>query len=258
MNLFDPVQRKVFMEIHSGLPRESCGSFESTMRALALAKERLPQFPNVADFACGPGSSAIPLAEALPGANILAVDLHEPFVIEARRRAHAAGVSERLKAEVADMMNPPIDDYSLDMIWCEGGIYNIGVERGLSCWRRLLKPGGIVVFNEPIWLTEEAERPNSLANFWSAYPAMSEDAGVSVVVHSVGYRIVGAFNLPDSDWWEEYYNCIESKIEGIAQQYQNDPNALEPVLATQREIEMRRKFPEHYNYRFYCTQVETA
>lgn len=258
MNLFDSVQRKVFMEIHSGLPRESCGSVDSTMRALAFVRELLPKSPNVADLACGPGSSAIPLAKALPCANILGLDLHEPFVMEARNRAHAAGVSKRLRAEVADMLNPPIEDHSLDMIWCEGGIYNVGVERGLSRWRKLLKPGGLVVFNEPIWLTDEGQRPKPLANFWSAYPAMSDDAGVLAVVSSTGYRIVEAFNLPDSDWWEEYYSCIEDKLDGIAQQYRDDPNALEPALATQQEIEMRRKFPKHYNYRFYCTQLDVA
>ena len=36
------------------------------------------------------------------------------------------------------------DDESLDAIWSEGAIYNIGFEHGVHTWRRFPKPGGIL------------------------------------------------------------------------------------------------------------------
>jgi len=89
VDLSDPIQRKVFMEIHSDLPRESCGSDASTLRALASIAEHLPAAPYVGDFACGPGSSAVPLALALPKAKLLALDRHPPFIAETQRRGEA-------------------------------------------------------------------------------------------------------------------------------------------------------------------------
>ena len=45
----------------------------------------------------------------------------------------------------------PFGEEELDMIWCEGAIYNIGFERGLKEWRKYLKPGGYIT---GIFLTE--------------------------------------------------------------------------------------------------------
>ena len=43
---------------------------------------------------------------------------------------------------------------SLDVIWAEGAIYNIGFSRGIREWRPLLKKDGYLVVSEISWLTE--------------------------------------------------------------------------------------------------------
>ena len=38
--------------------------------------------PLIGDMACGPGASALVLAEALPTAQVICIDLHQPFLDE--------------------------------------------------------------------------------------------------------------------------------------------------------------------------------
>ena len=43
---------------------------------------------------------------------------------------------------MADMRDLDFADGSFDLIWCEGAIYNVGIEAGLRDWRRLLRRNG--------------------------------------------------------------------------------------------------------------------
>lgn len=254
MDFSDPVQMAVFFEIHSGLPREGPGIDASTLRALDAVRSRLPSGPVIADMACGPGSSAIPLARALPDARIMAIDLVAAFVEETNRRASQAGVSDRIDARVADMASPPCAPASLDMIWCESGIYNLGVETALETWRPLLKPEGCVVFNEVIWKLPEAEREAPVTAFWAEYPAMTTDGGVRSAITNAGYRLLEAFDLPDSDWWANYYDPIEAKLPALEARYAGNAAAEIVLQEARHEIGIRRRYPAAYDYRFYCLE----
>lgn len=251
----DQRQRQVFFEIHSNLPRESAGSDASTLKALSYVKDRLSGSPVIADMACGPGSSVIPLAIALPHANLFAVDLHSPFIEETKRRISEQDLSGRVSAQVENMLSPSIKEGSLDMIWCEGAIYNCGVQNGLHTWRQYLKPDGIVVFNEPVWLVPSEERPPEVKEFWAAYAAMTDADGIASMIKAAGYEILGEFNLPEDDWWATYYAPLEAKLDALETKYANDQIAALPIEHTRKEIEIRRKFPQLYNYRFYATRM---
>ena len=239
---------KIFMQLHEGLPRQSCGSVTSTTRALNAVRHLLPDPARVADLGCGPGSSLLPLAAELPTAKFIAADLLPSFIEDLQTRADAADIAHRVAASVADMMAPPAKPNSLDMIWSEGAIYNVGVQSALHCWAEYLKPEGIVVFNEVIWLTPESERPAELVEFWSEYPGMTNDTGVSRAIYDAGFRIVESFDMQESDWWDEYYTPLEARLSLLSETY---PDAAALAL-TRTEIDMRRKYAAHYNYRFFC------
>ena len=244
--------KKMFMELHAGLPRQSCGSVESTYRALSLIKTRLPGSPLIADMGCGPGSSVIPLAKAMTDARFIALDLYPPFVEAAKSRAVSQGCDERIDARVGDMLRPPTPPHSLDLIWCEGAIYNIGVEAGLRAWTKHLKQGGVIVFNEPIWLTPPADRSRELTDFWSAYPDMTDDGGVRSAITRSGFDVIDSFDLPENDWWDEYYDPLEKNLALLETKYADLPEANAVLENTRTEISMRRQHAAHYNYRFYC------
>lgn len=80
----------IFWKIHSDNDREAPGSAESTLKALNIAKPFIDSNPEVADIACGPGSSAFVLAQALES-KIVCIEPHEPFLEQIRKKASDNG-----------------------------------------------------------------------------------------------------------------------------------------------------------------------
>ena len=62
----------------------------------------------------------------------------------------------------------PFGEEELDMIWCEGAIYNIGFERGLKEWRKYLKPGGILPYPRVHGFTDDVLR-KSMTSGWTLF-----------------------------------------------------------------------------------------
>ncbi|MGF1477531.1 MAG: class I SAM-dependent methyltransferase [Geminicoccaceae bacterium] len=240
------------------MSREAPGSDRSTLKALSLVRSLLPGEPLIADFACGPGSSVIALSKALPGARFLAIDTHQPFVDEVKRRASAAGVERRIDARVADMADPPCEPQSIDMIWCEGALYFLGVKQGLLAWRAHLKPGGLVVFNDAIWLVDHQDRAQDLKACWADYASMTDENGVLAALSEAGYEIVGGFELPDSDWWDDYYSPMEAKLQTLEETYWGQPKAAIPLNEARQEIDIRRRYPDKYAYRFFAARMNSG
>ena len=72
-------------------------------------------------------------------------------------------MQNRVKGIVGSMENLPFEKESLDLIWSEGAIYNIGFERGINEWRDYLKPDGYIAVSESSWFTEK--RPAEIHHF---------------------------------------------------------------------------------------------
>lgn len=251
----DSLAHKVFFEIHSDLPRQCGGSDASTLTALDLVQAGLPDAPQIADLGCGPGAASLVLLKALPTAHVYAVDLHAPFLAELKRRADSMQLSHRLAYASEDMLALSVEPESLDLIWCEGAIYNCGVERSLKAWRSYLKPGGLVVFNEIVWLLPETDRPTDLANFWRAYPAMTDVDGVRGFIDAAGYKTLGEFNLPDSDWWESYYSPMGQRLDRLEAVYAGVKEAEDVLAGARQEIDLRRRYPEACTYRYFAVEL---
>ncbi|MEJ2636555.1 MAG: class I SAM-dependent methyltransferase, partial [Calditrichia bacterium] len=80
---------ELFFEIHSDLPRQGPGNFESTQKAFTLLKG-IPPEPLILDMGCGPGMQTLALAR-LSGGTVTAVDNHQPFLDELENRARRKG-----------------------------------------------------------------------------------------------------------------------------------------------------------------------
>ena len=83
----------------------------------------------------------------------------------------------------------PFEAESLDAIWSEGAIYNMGFENGVRQWRRLLKPGGILAVSELTWLT--AYRPAELETHWHAqYAEVGTSSSKMAVLEHNGLSLI--------------------------------------------------------------------
>ncbi len=239
--------QEIFWAIHRDLPREGPGSDEATRQALAMLPD-LPAAPRILDVGCGPGAQTVVLARE-SGGLVTAVDNHQPFLDDLARRAAQAGVSERIQPLNASMFDLDFTE-PFDLIWSEGAIYIIGFERGLRQWRSLLKPGGFVAVTDLTWL--KPNPPAEVAAFWQTEcPELATIEENQGRLTAAGYRPLGHFVLPESAWWDHYYNPMAARITMLRQQYQGNEAAQRSLDGEEAEIELYRRYSPWYGYVFY-------
>lgn len=246
------IQEEIFFEIHSGLPREAPGSPEATQRAYQTLPEP-GQIHRIADIGCGPGAQSLQLAE-LSEAEIHAVDFHQPYIESLKQAAQEKKLEDRIFPLKADMNELPFDEHSFDLIWSEGAIYIMGMEKGLRSWRQFLRPGGYLVVSEITWLAMQA--PERIQQFWNnEYPAIKTIGENIEILQKTGYTVLDTFILPPEAWWEGYYNPLEQRIENLKEKYQDVPEALQILTMEEREIDLFRRYGDYYSYVFYIAQL---
>jgi SAM-dependent methyltransferase len=103
----------------------------------------------VADVGCGHGASTIVMAKAYPRSSFVGFDYHGPSIERARVLAAEAGVSERVRFEVARAQDYPGDGYDLVAFFdCLHDMGDpIGAARNV---RRSLAPDGTWLLVEPM------------------------------------------------------------------------------------------------------------
>jgi len=138
----------LLIDLHKGNKRQGPGGDEQTTQALQLAGLASSSEPlKVADIGCGTGASMLTLAEHL-NAHITAVDLFQDFLDILNANAKKHGVADKITTLAGPMEDLPFVEGSLDVIWTEGAIYNMGFAKGVEYFKRFLKPGGILAASE--------------------------------------------------------------------------------------------------------------
>ena len=242
----------LFFELFSGLPRQGPGSAASTRQALGLIPN-VGRQTRVLDVGCGTGAQTLDLANSSQ-AHIVAVDNHPPFIHELNRKARELGIANRLEGRVRDMRRLDFASGCFDVIWCEGAIYNVGVEAGLRGWRRLLRRNGHVALTEACW--QKPGPPAECAAFWSReYPAMRDVPALLEAIEACGYESVGHFPLPASAWWNDYYRPLQDNVTAFRRRHRDAPDALELADRCQREIDIWHAYSEFYGYEFFVLRA---
>jgi SAM-dependent methyltransferase len=245
----------VFWDIHSGLPREGPGNSACVARALEMAQP-LPVSIDVLDIGCGPGGQTMDLALLLPGASIVALDAHRPFLQELERRASIHAVLDRVQTLCGDMREMSFAPESFDLIWCEGAAYFVGLETALRSWSSLLKPGGKLALTEVVWLRPNP--PDAVTAHWSDYPEMRDIDAVRAIVEASTFRRLGDFVLPEAAWWDNYYTPMEARLPRLREKHRNDPEALRTIADAQREIDIYQGYSSFYGYLFIVLQKQAS
>ena len=238
---------ELFFELFSGLPRQGPGDAASTRRALALVPP-LGADGRILDIGCGTGTQTLDLAAATP-ARITAVDIHPPFVESLNRRAAELGYADRVRAEVGDMARLDYPPGHFDLVWSEGAVYFLGVEAALEAWRELLAPGGHIAMSQLCWL--DSDPPTECVDYFEAeYPEMTGAAELRSMFDRAGYSLLGDFPLPQSAWWEPFYEPLERNLASFRDRWAEDATALAIAEQTEREIDIFRRFGDVYGYLF--------
>lgn len=228
------------------------GSENSTLRALEFSGLLGRSGLRVADIGCGTGASALLLAERLD-AHITAVDLFPAFLEELTRRAENRGVADRIYTMEASMDALTFAPASLDAIWSEGAIYNLGFASGLAAWGPFLKLGGVIALSEITWLT--SERPKELQAHWdNAYREIDMASAKLEILERHGFTPIGYFPLPESCWLQNYYGPLRARFPDFLKQHDHSEAARACVEETEKEILHYERYKEYVSYGFYVAR----
>ncbi len=244
-----------FLELYGSLPREGPGDAATTRELL----ERVPGLrpcARVIDAGCGSGAATLVLAKALPRAQFLAVDMLDSLLQRLRTRVAAADLGDRITLRHRSMLELDVEPETVDLIWSEGAVYNVGVAQALRVWFPLLLEGGCVVFSDACWFVDEPSRPAELVEFWRAgYPDMCDEAGRTEVIEDAGYTCIHMQRLAPEAWRRDYYQPLLQRCELLRPGA--DAVLLEVIREAEREVELFEQYCEHYGYTFFVAQKST-
>ena len=248
MDMLQPTIMDLLIETHIGLERQGPGSKEVTNKAIGFL-EGLSQSAQIADLGCGTGGQTLLLAQSLPG-TIIGVDLMPEFIDVFRKNIQGRNLQSRVKGIVGSMDDLPFEQNSLDLIWSEGAIDNIGFEQGISYWRAFLKQGGYVAVTCPSWIT--AERPDAVGRFWAEAGSRLDPVESNIgAMMRCGYQYIASFVLPELCWTEHYFIPREAAIQALLEKYAGSEAVREFARQNQYEVELYSKYQRHYGYVFY-------
>jgi SAM-dependent methyltransferase len=129
-------------------PNYAANLVSSWIPALDGVEAKLRRGAKVADVGCGHGASTLLLAQAFPKSTFTGYDYHPASIEHARRRAAAAGVSDRVRFEIARA-----SDYAargLDVVAFFDCLHDMGDPVGVAAHvRSTLAPDGTWMIVEP-------------------------------------------------------------------------------------------------------------
>lgn len=242
----------LLIDLHQHALRQGPGGEEETRRAIELAGLAKGRRWKIADIGCGTGASTLVLARELD-ADITAVDLLPEFLAVLQERAARLGLAHSITTLAASMDALPFAPASLDAIWSEGAIYQLGFERGAREWRRFLRPGGILAVSELTWLT--TNRPQELEAHWvEQYSEVGSAASKMAVLERNGYSPLGYFVLPERCWFEAYYRPMQRRFPAFLAEHGTSEAARAIVASEEQEIALYERYKAHVGYGYYIAR----
>jgi SAM-dependent methyltransferase len=243
----DPIQL-----LFGGLEKLGPGDDATTLHVLRTLPKR--DFRLVVDAGAGAGRQTLVLANEL-GFVIHAVDTHESFLDDLRRRADKAKLGHLVQTHCMDMKDIPSAFQNIGLLWSEGAAYNIGFANALRLWHSAIAPGRFAVVSELCWLKEQV--PDVASEFFrSAYPDMQPIAHNMRVAEDAGYKLLSTHTVPRESWVAGYYDVLAPRAKALLE------HASEPVrefaAETVREIEVFERSEGSYGYVFFVLQREAG
>lgn len=242
---------ELVFKIHEDIPRQGPGDNESTRKAYSKLSN-ISGNPRILDIGCGSGMQTIELAKFTNG-RITAFDVYIPFLKDLLNNAEKEKCSDKINVVCGSMLSMDFLKTTYDIIWSEGSIFIMGFEKGLNYLQKYLKDRGWLVVSELCWLDKNA--PEELHKYWDdIYPDIKDINQYKQIIKNTGYLLIDHFTLPDSSWWDNYYNPLSKRLKKLEKTYKNNKRALAELEANKLEIEIFRKYSHYYGYEFFIMQ----
>jgi ubiquinone/menaquinone biosynthesis C-methylase UbiE len=244
---------KYFFEVFENIPRQGPGSVKETHKAYSYLTN-LPATPKILDVGCGKGIQTVELARLSKG-QIVALDNHPALLKGLEQNLKTAGIKDNCILIKGDMFDMPFSEKEFDVIWSEGAIFIMGVEEGISRWKKFIKTNGYLVFTECCWIKDNP--PSELIAFWNEeYPGMNTiDKNISIAEQN-GFTAVHHFTLPVYTWKAEFYDFIEKKVEELNVKYDGNSEAMETFGHILNEVKVFDKYNEYFGYEFFVLRKQ--
>lgn len=113
----------------------------------------------VLEYGCGDGSNTVLLAHR--GAHVISLDLSPELISVARARLRAHGIESGTSFVVGSAHNVPLPDGSVDVVFGIAILHHLDLTLSAEEVKRILKNGGIAIFQEPVrnsWLLRAVRR----------------------------------------------------------------------------------------------------
>lgn len=147
--------------------------------ALEGVEAKLKAGARVADVGCGHGASTILMAKTYPASRFTGFDYHQASVEQARQRAEAAGVSDRVTFEVASAKEFPGTGY--DLVAFFDCLHDMGDPEGAAAHvRQALASDGTWMIVEPFASDDTSANLNPIGRiYYSASTIVCVPASLS-------------------------------------------------------------------------------
>jgi 2-polyprenyl-3-methyl-5-hydroxy-6-metoxy-1,4-benzoquinol methylase len=144
---------------------------QSWLPSLEGVVAKLERGARVADVGCGVGASTILMAKAFPKSQFFGFDYHEGSIELARKRAAAAGVSDRVTFEVARSTDFPGQGY--DLVACFDCLHDMQDPKGCAAHvRKTLAADGTWMIVEPFASDKPEENHNVVGRVYYSASTM--------------------------------------------------------------------------------------
>ena len=228
--------------LHAEMPRQGPGCADDV--AWAVRQAQLSGAVRIIDAGCGPGADLETFADLLPDAQLSGIDAMPHLVQEAQIRLGTR--AQITQGDMAQLTGP------VDLIWCAGAIYFLGVTKALGTWRAALAPGAFIAFSEPVL----PDDPSEIADmFWAEYSAITDGAGLTARIEAAGFSTFAQRDIVGAPWGG-YYAALERRVEMLSTKA--DPALADVLSAAKREIELWSRAPDQIIYRLSLVRVMTG
>jgi 2-polyprenyl-3-methyl-5-hydroxy-6-metoxy-1,4-benzoquinol methylase len=148
------------------------------------------------DVACGAGGPALRIA-AKTGCSVVGIDVHEQGISTARSLTALRGLSRTAEFLVVNAAEPlPFSDGSFDAITCIDAINHFSDRRDvIAGWARVLKPGGRLLFTDPITVTGPLTNAEIAARSSASYYLFVPHGYDESILAQCGLRVLVCENV---------------------------------------------------------------